>query len=306
MVGHVVVVGSLNVDLVVGVDRFPAAGETLIGHSVEQHPGGKGLNQAVAAARLGARVEMVGSVGTDAGGAWLRSVVADEGLGSSALTESVGSSGTALIEIDATGANRIVVVPGANGTLSAEHVADAIASFDDVAVVLVQCEIPPAAVAAALRSGRTAGAITILNPAPAAAFAAELLAEVDYVVPNEHEAALLTGMDASTHAGATEAAHELVRRGAGAAVITRGAAGAVWVTDESRGSQGAFSVTSIDTVAAGDAFCGGFATALAAGLTLEEALLWASAAGALATTVAGAVPSLPDRTAVEALLAAES
>lgn len=302
MAGRVVVVGSLNLDLVVGVDRLPEPGETVIGRSVEQHPGGKGLNQAVAAARLGARVEIVGSVGTDAAGASLRAVVVEEGLGASTLTDAAGTSGTALIEVDASGTNRIVVVPGANGVLTAAQVGDAIASFDDIAVVLVQCEIPPEAVAAAVRSGRAAGAIVILNPAPAAAVAAELLGDVDYVIPNEHEAALLTGIDASTSAGAADAARELVRGGARCAIVTRGAGGAVWASAESGGSQAAYRVTSVDTVGAGDAFCGGLAAALAAGLTVDVALRWASAAGALAATSAGAVPSLPYRAAVEALV----
>jgi ribokinase len=153
-----------------------------------------------------------------------------------------------------------------------------------------------------MRTGRVLGATTILNPAPVRDYPADLLASVDYVIPNEHEAALLTGMATETLADATAAARELARRSGGCAVITRGGKGLVWATETSTGSAGVFPVTPLDTVAAGDAFCGGLAAALAQGLELPEALRWASATGALATTVAGAVPSLPTRAAVQALL----
>ena len=299
---RVVVVGSLNLDLVVALDRMPDPGETVFGSALEQHAGGKGLNQAVAAARLAVPVSMIGAVGTDSSGDWLLDVVAAEGIDGAGIARVDGVSGTALIEVDAHGANRIVVVPGANAHVTPEHVTACLADITDAGIVLTQAEVPTPAVMAAMRAGRAAGARTILNPAPARELPDELLALVDYVIPNEHEAALLTGMETETALDATQAARDLVRRGAGCAIVTRGSRGSVWATAESTGSCGAFSVTTVDTVAAGDAFCGGFAAALSQGCSITEALRWGSAAGALAATRSGAVPSLPDRTAVEALV----
>lgn len=302
MSGRVVVVGSLNLDLVIGLDRMPDSGETVFGDALEQHAGGKGLNQAVAAARLGAPVAMVGSVGTDSAGGWLRGVVNEEGISDAGVTTSPGPSGTAIIEVDASGANRIVVIPGANALVTAEQVTAAIDALEDVGVVLTQGEIPMAAVAAALRAGRGKGAITILNTAPALDYPDGMLADVDYLIPNEHEAAHLTGMDTSTAVDATEAARTLVDRGAQCVIITRGARGSVWATVSATGSCGAFPIVPVDTVAAGDAFCGGLASALAEGHSLSEALRWGSATGALAATQPGAVPSLPYREAVDELV----
>ncbi len=302
MAGRVLVVGSLNVDLVVTVDRLPDSGETVFGQRFDQHPGGKGLNQAVAAARMGAAVAMVGAVGDDASGAWLSAVLDHEGVVRSAVARVPGSSGTALIEVDASGANRIVVVSGANAVVRPGQVTDAISAVEGIAVVLAQGELPPEAVAAAMAGGRVAGAVTVLNPAPAFAFSPDVLANVDYLVPNEHEAALLTGRPTQTLDDARAAADELVRLGVMCVIVTRGAQGLVWATAEDSGVMSAFEVTAVDTVAAGDAFCGAFAAALADGHDLQQAMRWASAAGALATTVAGAVPSLPKRASVQVLL----
>jgi ribokinase len=303
--GRVVVVGSLNIDLVLGLNRMPAPGETVVGETLDRHPGGKGLNQAVAAARLGARVSMIGAVGGDDSGDWLRGIVAAEGIAATAIVTADGPSGTALIEVDSTGMNRIVVIPGANAALTAEHVTTAINSLDDVAVVLTQGEVPLEAITAAMAAGRACGARTILNPAPVRDYPGSLLALVDFLVPNEHEAAHLSGLPTESLVDANEAAHHFTGRGVPNAIITRGARGAVWVSPSSSGSVAAYRVSPVDTVAAGDAFCGGLAAALASGEPLPGALRWASAAGALATTIAGAVPSLPTRDAVEQLITGE-
>lgn len=300
--GTVVVVGSLNVDLVVGLDRMPDPGETVIGRTLDQHPGGKGLNQAVAAARLGARVEMIGAVGTDDSGAWLRDIVTSESIGDSGVRTVDGPSGTALIEVDRTGMNRIVVVPGANGKVTPDEVAAALDTIDDIAIVLTQGEVPLASIEAAMVVGRAKGARTVLNPAPVIDYPIELLRAVDIVLPNEHEAAQLTGIDTSTLEGAQDAAAHLVGLGVTCAIITRGGEGAIWATAHDSGSIGVFPVTPVDTVAAGDGFCGGLVAALAEGLEINEAMRWASAAGGLATTKAGAVPSLPTRDQLTALL----
>ena len=303
--GRVVVVGSLNVDLVVGLERMPAPGETVMGETLERHPGGKGLNQAVAAARLGARVSMIGTVGSDDSGVWLQGIVRAEGIDATGIISADGPSGTALIEVDPTGMNRIVVIPGANAALTAADVTAAINAIDGVAVVLTQGEIPLEAITAAMAAGRACGARTILNPAPVRDYPASLLALVDFLVPNEHEAAHLSGLPTDSLVDASEAARHFTGEGVPNAIITRGARGAVWVSPSSSGSVPAYRVTPVDTVAAGDAFCGGLAAALASGEPLPEALRWASAAGALATTIAGAVPSLPTRDAVEQLLTSE-
>lgn len=300
---RVVVVGSLNVDLVVGLQRMPDAGETVFGDDLERHPGGKGLNQAVSAARLGVPVTMVGAVGDDGSGQWLRDVMSAEGVDQSGIRTVPGTSGTALIEVDASGANRIIVISGANEQVTAQAVEDFLSACPDVGVVLTQGEVPIDAIATAMRVGRERGARTVLNPAPARDYPREIMTWVDYLVPNEHEAALMTGMSVGTTVDAVEAAGEMTRWGVGCVVITRGERGAVWSTATNSGQVQAFKVTAVDTVAAGDAFCGGLAAALVRGESLADALRWASACGALAATKDGAVPSLPKLEEVQELLA---
>lgn len=302
-VNSVVVVGSLNLDVVIGLDRMPEVGETVLGSTLTRHAGGKGLNQAVAAARMGARVHMVGAVGEDEAGTWLRNIARDEGASTMHVLTNPGTSGTAVIEVAPNGANRIVVVPGANATVTPTLVEAAIAQIANPRVVLVQGEIPIDAVGAALRAGRARGALTMLNPAPVFDIPRALMETVDVIVPNEAETTALTGLPTTTRVDAAQAAAELVDRGARFAVVTCGARGAAWVSAaHGSGAVPAYAVRAIDTVAAGDAFCGALAAMLADGMAFGEALQWASAAGGLATTVAGAVPSLPSRAAVEALL----
>ena len=241
--GRVVVVGSLNLDLVVGLERMPAPGETVMGETLERHAGGKGLNQAVAAARLGARVSMIGAVGNDDAGAWLRGIVEGEGIEAAAVVTAEGSSGTALIEVDASGMNRIVVIPGANATLTAEHVVETIQSMDDVAIVLTQGEVPLDAITAAMTAGRACGARTILNPAPVRDYPESLLGLVDFLVPNEHEAAHLSGLPTASLVDANEAAQYFTGKGVPHAIITRGSRGAVWMSPSGSGSVAAYSVS---------------------------------------------------------------
>ena len=302
MSGRVVVVGSLNQDLVVNLERMPASGETVFGDDLERHAGGKGLNQAVAAARLGAPVSMVGSVSQDSAGDFLMRVVAEEGIDATHISRIDGLAGTAVIEVERTGANRIIVIPGANARVNADQVRAALDAIPDIAVVLSQGEVPADAVHAAMAVGRARGARTILNPSPVQEYSDEVYGLVDIAVPNEHEIELITGRPASTAAEATSAARRLAERGAGTVIVTRGAQGSVWSTLTRSGSAGAFVVRPVDTVAAGDAFCGVLAASLAEGHSLSEALRWGSAAGALAATRAGAVPSLPRRDEIEELV----
>jgi ribokinase len=280
----VCVVGSANLDLVAGSSRIPAPGETVLGHSYAEHPGGKGLNQAVAAARSGAAVRFVGAVGADAAADRLRRVLADDGIDAAALSVADAPTGRALIVVDEAGENSIVVVPGANATVTAP------ADVGTARVVLCQLEVPLATVAAALAAGRAAGATTILNPAPAAPLPADVVAVCDVLIPNEHEVELLGGAAA------------LLAAGCGAVVVTRGGAG----VDVHQGGEmthvDPFPVAVVDTTGAGDAFCGSLAARIAAGDALLDAVRWAAAAGALATTVHGAVPAQPLAAAIEQLL----
>jgi ribokinase len=282
----VCVVGSANLDLVAGAPRIPTPGETVLGSSYAEHPGGKGLNQAVAAARSGATVVFAGAVGADAAGDRLRAVLTDEGIDGSALATAGKPTGRALIIVDERGENSIVVVPGANATVAPPRPLPA------AAVVLCQLEIPLSTVTDVLVAARAAGARTVLNPAPASALPDAALAACDVIVPNEHEVELLGGVET------------LLRAGCGAVVVTRGGAGVdVHTTGAATFHVSPFAVDVIDTTGAGDAFCGSLAARLAAGDPLTVAVRWAAAAGALATTVPGAVPAQPRAEAIRELLA---
>lgn len=273
---------------------------------MHQHPGGKGLNQAVACARSGAEVSMLGAVGDDASGEWLREVLKDNNINAQNIMTIPGPSGTALIEVEDGGENRIVVVSGANRKIPAQAITQAIRDLPDVGILLVQGEVTLDVIKAALTAARERGALTILNPSPVADFPPDLIKLVDVIIPNEHEAAQLTGLDTSSSVDATEAAQRFNELGVGTAIITRGGKGCVWASGPNSGSVATFRVQPVDTVGAGDAFCGGLAAALSFGLPMSEALRWASATGALSTTKHGAVPSLPYRDTVEELLEANS
>lgn len=285
--GRVCVVGSANLDLIALAERLPAPGETVMGHGFFEAAGGKGLNQAVAAARAGAAVTFVGAVGDDDAGRALVALATLEGIDTAAVRVVTDTpTGRALIAVGDDGTNTIVVVPGANGLVSAQSVGDATEVIALCDVLLLQHEVPEEATYAALRIAKAAGATTILNPAPARIVAGEILRYVDILVPNEHEYALSGDVT-----------------GVSTLVVTEGDRGARVVTPSGEVRVSPFPVDAIDTVAAGDAFCGVLAASIASGLALEQSLERASAAGALATTVRGAVPSLPTSAQVDALIA---
>jgi ribokinase len=283
--------GSLNADLVTYVDQLPKPGETRHGKSFITVAGGKGLNQAIAAARAGAEVSMIGAVGADEHGRWLTQTAASNGIDTrSILIRDDFATGVALIEVDDRGENSIVIVSGAN------HLADpTLLRAEKGDIVLAQLETPIASVLALFKIAKASGAITILNPAPATSLPAKLLSLTDILIPNEHEASEISGFDTTTHDGAVAAAGELLGHGVKTCVVTLGARGVVLVNSDGVLFQKPFQVTPIDTTAAGDAFCGAFAAALALGHAPSDALTFAAAGGALATTVEGAVPSLPAR-----------
>lgn len=297
----IVVAGSINVDLVVRVPHHAAPGETVLGSDYERHPGGKGANQAVAAARLGVPVRMVGRVGRDAFGDDMRSSLRGDGVDVAQVLAVDAPTGVAFIQVDAAGQNVIVVSPGANARLRPSGVGNV--SFNDVDVLLLQLEVPLETVKAAARAARAAGVLVVLNAAPARELSAEDLRDVSLLVVNEHEAAALLGHDAAVVADDPVAAARALRSLVPMVVVTLGGDGAAWADHEGGGTHPAFSVDVVDTTAAGDAFVGALAGRLVQGDGLGAAVRYACAAGAVAATRPGAQPSLPTAGDVATLLA---
>ena len=297
---RILVVGSLNMDLVVLVEAHPRPGDTVLGGDTRTIPGGKGANQAAAAAKAGGKVAMLGLVGSDAYGEALREALREAGVDVGLVDTAKGPSGIALITVDADGQNMIVVSPGANGKLSPERFEKGM--LDGVVLVMMQLEIPLEAVQTVAEAAAKWDIPVLLNPAPAQPLSNELLQKVGYLVVNEGEAALLSSLEVKDVESALAAAQSLRERGADTVVVTLGARGLVWSGDDGEGMLEAHNVKAIDTTAAGDAFCGAFAVALAEGRGLELSLRFANAAGALATTKEGAQPSLPTREEIEGLL----
>lgn len=298
----ITVFGSLNMDLVIQAPRHPRPGETLTGSAFRTFPGGKGANQAVAAARLGGQVTMVGCVGADPFGDALIANLQAAGVDTTCVGRSSEATGVALITVSAAGENTIVLAPGANGAVSPETVLahrDAIISAD---ALLLQLEVPLPAVEAAAELAHAHNVPVILNPAPAQPLPASLLRCVTCLVPNQHEAALLTGLATDSDEGAAAAARALQAAGVKTIVMTLGARGALVFADGQQVMAPSYPVQVVDTTAAGDAFVAAFAVALTEGQGPVEAARWGCAAGALACTVLGAQPSLPQREAVAALV----
>jgi ribokinase len=307
MTASIAVAGSLNMDLMIRSPRIPRPGETIIGGELHTVPGGKGANQAVAAARLGARVSMVGRVGQDAfGESLLESLDADGVDHTFVVRDGVTATGVALIVVDDNGENSIVVSPGANMRLSPADVEAAEAVIAAADLLILQLESPLESVIRSAELARAHGVQVVLNPAPARPLPARLLSMVDVLVLNESEAVLLAGLPAGTETRAARAAVALLGSGVGMVVLTLGERGALLARDGEMEVVPTFAVQPVDTTAAGDAFVAGLAVALAEGKGLAGAVRWGNAAGALATTKLGAQPSLPTRRKVERLLAGGS
>lgn len=294
---NILVIGSLNADLVVRTPRFPEPGETIRGDDLQTFPGGKGANQAVAAARLGTSVAMLGRVGKDNFGDFLLENLKSNKVDSRFVQRDDASTGTAIIVVDASGQNSIILSAGANGKVSDADVSTA--SFSDFDLLLLQLEIPIETVLSAARRAREGGLRVLLNPAPARALPDPLISLPDFLVPNETELSLLTNQPVSDIPSAEKAAKTLLSRGAQTVIVTLGANGALLVTKENTKHIPPFKVNAVDTTAAGDAFIGGFASALLQITSLEESVRYGCACGAVATTKFGAQPSLPTKEEVE-------
>ncbi|MBV7497937.1 ribokinase [Pseudomonas sp. PDM24] len=304
MPAKVVVIGSLNMDLVTRAPRLPRGGETLIGQSFATVSGGKGANQAVAAARLGAQVSMVGCVGNDAYGEALREALLAEQIDCQAVSTVEDSSGVALIVVDDNSQNAIVIVAGANGALTPEVIDRFDAVLQAADVIICQLEVPDATVGHALKRGRELGKTVILNPAPASRpLPADWYAAIDYLIPNESEASALSGLPVDSLSTAETAAARLIAMGAGKVIITLGSQGSLFADGQRFEHFPAAKVKAVDTTAAGDTFVGGFAAALAAGKSEADAIRFGQVAAALSVTRAGAQPSIPTLSDVQAFKA---
>jgi ribokinase len=299
----IAVVGSLNMDAIARVAHLPAPGETVLASGFVQALGGKGANQAVAAARAGSAVEFVGRVGVDLAGEALVTSLRSAGVNTRHVVRDVGgSTGTALIAVDSQGQNSIVVVPGVNANLHVEDIDAARDVIERSSIVLLQLEIPLETVQYAAEMAHRSGTTVLLNPSPAQELPASLLNLVDILVPNEEEVAYLSGMGSPVDPAS--AAGMLRTNGAESVVVTLGDRGAAVIDENGETDIYAYDVEAVDTTGAGDAFVGNLAAALDAGQSLEEAARMASAAAALSVQAAGAQASMPSREQTNAFMAA--
>lgn len=296
-VPRITVVGSYATGLTMKVSRIPCAGETLLGAGYRVDFGGKGSNQAVGCARLGAAVSFVACIGTDSFGKMAQGLYREEGVDLTFLKQSADApTGVGFIVVEqASGQNSIVIDPGANELLSAADVAAAASALRSSSVVMTQLEIPVATAEAALAQGRAAGAVTILNPAPVRPLPASMFGLIDILTPNLSEARVLAGHSPEAPIDPEAVARELIALGARQVAITLGDAGALLVSATSFLRFPAVTVRAVDATGAGDAFNAGLATALAHGEKIEEAIRFATAIGGMAVTKEGVVPSLPTR-----------
>lgn len=305
MSAAIVVIGSLNMDFVFAVDRLPMPGETILGRGFRTIPGGKGANQAYAAAKLarnGTAVRMLGRVGADSFGGALRANMAQVGVDVRAVLDTESeATGVACIHVDGAGQNSITVAPGANGALMAGDIVSERWAFDGAHCALLQLEIPMETVAEALREARRAGSICILDPAPARQLPREILELADIATPNESEACILTGQPARrlNTAEAIEMGHQIRALGAQSVIVKLGDQGCVYCGADRAFAVPGLAVQAVDSTAAGDTFNAALAVALVEGAAMENALRFANAAAAISVTRAGAQTSMPARAEVK-------
>lgn len=289
----VVVLGSVNLDTVLRCARLPLPGETVQGHALDRHPGGKGANQAVAARRLGAAVQFIGCIGDDEAGRISLAALADEGVGTAGVRRVDGPTGIALVLVEDAGQNCIALHPGANALLDCAQVESQAATIRAARALVCQLETPQEATWQAVAIARAAGVRVLLNPAPAQALEPARLAEVDVLVPNESEALGLARLAGHAPANAREAAMQLRAAGVGTVVVTLGEQGVLVADAAGLRSFAAPRVKACDTSGAGDTFLGALAVALGSGAALDEAVGWAQAAAALSVTRRGTMDAMP-------------
>lgn len=300
----IVVLGSSNTDMVVRLDRLPRPGETVLGGDFAMLAGGKGANQAVAAARAGGKVAFLGRVGADTFGQQAMEKLAADGIDISGVDQMDGAaSGVALILVSSDGENSIAVAPGANARMTPDDIRRHATRIRQAHFLLLQLETPVDAVTEAAAVATSSGVRVILNPAPASPLPEELFRHLHFLTPNEGEAEALTGIEVKDEASAGRAARTLSEKGVPNVIITLGARGVYAATDAFTGMVPGFRVPAVDTTAAGDTFNGAFVAALTDGRPMREALLFANAAAALSVTRVGAQASIPTRREIDSFLA---
>lgn len=292
----IVVVGSSNTDMMVRAPHLPLPGETIIGDELLISPGGKGANQAVACARMGSKVAMIGRLGDDPSASMLRGSLVAEGIDDSGVIETKGTaSGTAVILLTPDGQNRIMLIGGANAAVSASDIETQAGAFDGAKLLVCQLEVPMDAVTAGIERARSHGIPVLLNPAPARPLPPELVAQVDYLIPNESEATLLTGITVQGVDSALTAAQALREQGAKTVIVTLGAGGILILDARGHRHLPALPAEVVDTTAAGDSFIGGFSAGIVEGMTVDAAASLGLKAAQICVGRAGAQASLPYR-----------
>lgn len=300
---EIIVFGSLNLDFVVVTPERPGVGRTVLGTEFRTYPGGKGANQAVAAARSGGRVAMAGRVGDDVFSGFLKKSLAEAGVDLELVKETPGTTtGSAFITVDKSGDNSIVVVPGANFLCSREDVDAIVPYMKEARILMLQLEIPLDTVVYAARIGKSMGLTVMLDPAPPCSLPGELVRSCDIITPNEHEASFLTGREVTDIRSARLAASDLLAMGARCAIVKIGKDGVLVARDNQFHYIPGHKVDVVDTTAAGDTFSGAMATGICQGMTIPEAARFANAAAAISVTRKGAQTSMPTRDEIERFL----
>lgn len=287
------VVGSLNMDLVVKVDTMPKGGQTLIGSDFKEVPGGKGANQAVAMARLGGVVNMIGKVGTDGFGQTLINALKNDNVNTKYIHTEEGSTGVAMITVDKNAENSIVVAPGANFKVNIEDIDKNIEAIEESDIVVVQLETPLNTIKYTLKKAKELGKYTILNPAPAVKLEDEIIANVDLLTPNESELEILSGVEINNEEDIQKAAQAMIEKGVKELIVTLGSKGSLYINKEKSMFKKAYKVVAVDTTAAGDSYTGALSVAFANDKDIDEAMDFASKVGALSVMKEGAQSSLP-------------
>ncbi|MGL5057342.1 MAG: ribokinase [Fusobacteriaceae bacterium] len=289
----ITVLGSINMDLVTFCERAPRAGETLLGKEFRQIPGGKGANQAVAMGKLGAEVTMLGKVGTEGMGEVLLNSMKEDGVLVDKIEKSSITTGIAKIIVEESGQNRILVVSGANGDVDTDYVDKNIETIKNTDILVCQLEIPMETVKYAFKKAKELMKVTVLNPAPAAHLDEEIISNSDYIIPNETELEIITGIKTETMDGVIEAAKSLLNKGVKGLIVTLGSQGSLYIDKEKQIMTPAYKVKALDTTAAGDSFIGGFVKGISEGMEIGEAIELGTKVAAISVTRIGAQTSLP-------------